>query len=269
MPELPEVETTMRGIEPYVCGQTIHRFIVRHHQLRWPVPPETTDMAGRLIQTVSRRGKYILMQLDQGSLIWHLGMSGSMTIQPINTPPQTHEHLEVELTSGQSLKYRDPRRFGALLYCKDNPLHHRLLQNLGPEPLTDNFDVDHLRAKCLNKTSSIKSVIMDSHNVTGVGNIYACESLFLAGINPLRKAGSISRKRLGKLVTSIKAILHAAILQGGTTLQDFTQVDGKPGYFTQSLSVYGIKGSCAACDTDIKKLTQNQRSSYFCPKCQT
>jgi len=269
MPELPEVETTMRGIEPYVCGQTIERFIVRHHQLRWPIPPETTDMAGRLIQTVTRRGKYILMQLDEGSLIWHLGMSGSMAIQPINTPPLTHEHIEIRLTSGQSLKYRDPRRFGALLFCKDNPLHHRLLKNLGPEPLSADFDVEHLKAKCLNKTSSIKSVIMDSHNVTGVGNIYACESLFCAGINPLRKAGSISKKRLEKLVVSIKEILSAAILQGGTTLQDFTQVDGKPGYFAQSLSVYGIKGVCRVCSADIKKIMQSQRSSYFCPKCQT
>jgi formamidopyrimidine-DNA glycosylase len=269
MPELPEVETTMRGIEPHVCGQTIERFIVRHHQLRWPVPPETTDMVGRLIQTVSRRGKYILMRLDQGSLIWHLGMSGSMAIQPINTPPQKHEHIEIQLTSGQSLKYRDPRRFGALLYYKDNPLHHRLLRDLGPEPLSDGFDVDHLKSKCLNKSSSIKSVIMDSHNVTGVGNIYACESLFSAGINPFRKAGSISNKRLDKLVGAIKAILSAAILQGGTTLQDFTQVDGKPGYFAQSLSVYGMKGACTICHTNIKKMAQNQRSSYFCPKCQT
>lgn len=269
MPELPEVETTMRGIEPHVCGQTIDRFIVRHHQLRWPIPPETTDMAGRLIQAVSRRGKYILMQLDQGSLIWHLGMSGSMTIQPINTPPQTHEHIEIQLGSGQSLKYRDPRRFGALLFCKDNPLNHHLLKNLGPEPLSNDFNVDYLKAKCQNKTSSIKSVIMDSHNVTGVGNIYACESLFSAGINPLRKAGSISKKRLGKLVETIKVTLSAAILQGGTTLQDFTQVDGKPGYFAQSLAVYGIKGPCIICNTNIKKVMQNQRSSYFCPKCQT
>ena len=269
MPELPEVETTMRGIEPHVCGQTIERFIVRHHQLRWPVPPETANMAGRLIQTVSRRGKYILMQLDEGSLIWHLGMSGSMAIQPVNTPPQSHEHIEIQMTSGKSLKYRDPRRFGALLYSADNPLQHRLLQSLGPEPLFDDFDVDYLRAKCRNKTSSIKAVIMDSHIVTGVGNIYACEALFAAGINPIRQAGSISKKRLGKLVGTIKSILKAAIRQGGTTLQDFTQVDGKPGYFAQSLSVYGINGPCLSCGTRIKKQAQNQRSSYFCPKCQT
>ncbi|MFT5656798.1 MAG: formamidopyrimidine-DNA glycosylase [Gammaproteobacteria bacterium] len=269
MPELPEVETTMRGIEPHVCGQTIHRVIVRNHRLRWPVAPETADMAGRVIQTVSRRAKYILMQLDHGSLIWHLGMSGSMAIQPINTPPKIHEHIEIELTSGQSLKYRDPRRFGALLYCAHNPLQHRLLQSLGPEPLSDEFDVTHLRSKCLHKNSSIKSVIMDSHIVTGVGNIYACEALFAAGINPTRKAGSISKKRLEKLVATIKATLSAAILQGGTTLQDFTQVDGKPGYFAQSLCVYGIKGPCNHCGATIRKLTQNQRSSYFCSTCQT
>ena len=269
MPELPEVETTMRGIEPHVCGQTIERFIVRHHQLRWPVAPETATMAGRVIQSVSRRGKYILMQLDEGSLIWHLGMSGSMSIQPANTLPLSHEHIEIQMASGKSLKYRDPRRFGALLYSADNPLQHRLLQSLGPEPLSDDFDVDHLRTKCRNKTSSIKSVIMDSHIVTGVGNIYACEALFGAGISPIRQAGSISRKRLCKLVDTIKTILSAAILQGGTTLQDFTQVDGKPGYFAQSLSVYGRTDPCSSCGKLIKKQTQSQRSSYFCSKCQT
>ena len=269
MPELPEVETTMRGIEPHVCGQSIERFIVRHHQLRWPVPAETADMTGRMIQSVSRRGKYILMQLDQGGLIWHLGMSGSMAIQPANTPPQSHEHIEIQMSSGMSLKYRDPRRFGALLYCADNPLQHRLLLTLGPEPLSDDFNVDYLRDKCSNKTRSIKSVIMDSHIVTGVGNIYACEALFSAGINPARQAGSISKKRLFKLVGKIKNTLKAAILQGGTTLQDFTQVDGKPGYFSQSLLVYGITGPCLSCGTQIRKQAQNQRSSYFCPKCQT
>ena len=269
MPELPEVETTMRGIESYVCGQTIERFIVRHHQLRWPVAPETATMAGRVIQAVSRRGKYILMQLDEGNLIWHLGMSGSMSIQPANTPPLSHEHIEIQMASGKSLKYRDPRRFGALLYSAENPLKHRLLQSLGPEPLSDDFNVDYLHTQCRNKTSSIKSVIMDSHIVTGVGNIYACEALFGAGISPIRQAGSISKKRLRKLVDAIKTTLSAAILQGGTTLQDFTQVDGKPGYFAQSLSVYGRTDPCSSCGKLIKKQTQNQRSSYFCSKCQT
>lgn len=269
MPELPEVETTMRGIEPHVCGQRIERFIVRHHQLRWPVPAETGDMRGRLIHTVSRRGKYILMQLDQGSLIWHLGMSGSMAIQPANTPPLSHEHIEIQMASGKSLKYRDPRRFGALLYCADDPLQHRLLQKLGPEPLSEDFNVDYLCGKCSHKTSSIKAVIMDSHVVTGVGNIYACEALFSAGINPTRQAGSISKKRLFKLVEKIKTTLQAAIQQGGTTLQDFTQVDGKPGYFAQSLLVYGNTGACLSCGSKIKKQAQNQRSSYYCPKCQT
>ena len=269
MPELPEVETTMRGIEPYVCGQTIQRAIVRDHRLRWPVAPEIGAINGRVIQTVSRRAKYILMQLDHGNLIWHLGMSGSMTIQPANTPPQPHEHIEIELASGKSLKYRDPRRFGALLYCAHNPLQYRLLQSLGPEPLSDDFDVTYLHTQCRNKTSSIKSVIMDSHIVTGVGNIYACEALFRAGINPARKAGGISKKRLQKLVESIKTTLSTAISRGGTTLQNFTQADGKPGYFAQSLCVYGVTGACANCGTMIKKITQNQRSSYFCTKCQT
>lgn len=269
MPELPEVETTMRGIAPYVCDQKIDRFIVRNHQLRWPVASETANMRGRLIKAVSRRGKYILMQLDQGTLIWHLGMSGSMKIRPVNSPVENHEHIEVQLTSGQSLKYRDPRRFGALLYTASDPLEHRLLNKLGPEPLSGDFDVEHLYCACRKRTASIKSVIMDSHRVVGVGNIYASEALFLAGINPARAAGGISKKRIGRLVETIKHTLQAAIQQGGTTLQDFTQVDGKPGYFGQNLNVYGINQGCRICATPIKKIVQGQRSSYFCPKCQT
>jgi len=269
MPELPEVETTMRGIAPYVCDQKIERFIVRNHQLRWPVARETANMRGRLIKAVSRRGKYILMQLDQGTLIWHLGMSGSMKIRPVDSPVENHEHIEVQLTSGQSLKFRDPRRFGALLYTASDPLEHRLLNKLGPEPLSDDFDVEHLYCACRKRSASIKSVIMDSHRVVGVGNIYASEALFLAGINPARAAGGISKKRIGRLVETIKHTLQAAIQQGGTTLQDFTQVDGKPGYFGQKLNVYGINQGCRICATPIKKIVQGQRSSYFCPKCQT
>ena len=269
MPELPEVETTMRGIAPYLSNQKIERFIVRNHQLRWPVAKETAKLRGRLIKAVSRRAKYILMQLDQGNLIWHLGMTGSMKIQPVGSPIENHEHVEVQLASGQSLKFRDPRRFGALLYTATEPLQHRLLKKLGPEPLSDDFDVEYLYGACRKRSASIKSVIMDSHRVVGVGNIYASEALFSAGINPARTAGSISKKRIGRLVGAIKHTLQAAILQGGTTLQDFTQVDGKPGYFGQHLNVYGIKQGCPVCATAIKKIIQAQRSSYFCPRCQT
>ena len=269
MPELPEVETTLRGIAPYVCNQKIERFIIRNHQLRWPVAKETANLRGQTIRAVSRRAKYILMQLDRGTLIWHLGMSGSMKIRPVGSPTEIHEHVEVQLASGQALKYRDPRRFGALLYTSADPLEHRLLHKLGPEPLSDDFHVEHLYYACRKRTASIKSVIMDSHRVVGVGNIYASEALFLAGINPARAAGGISKKRIGRLVETIKQTLQAAILQGGTTLQDFTQVDGKPGYFGQQLNVYGVKQGCPVCAAAIKKIVQGQRSSYFCPRCQT
>ena len=269
MPELPEVETTMRGISPYVCGQKIDSFIVRNHQLRWPVAEETASLRGQLIKSVSRRGKYILMHLEHGTLIWHLGMSGSMKIRPVGSPAELHEHIEVQLASGQALKYRDPRRFGALLYTASDPLKHRLLHKLGPEPMSDDFNVEHLYSACRRRSASIKSVIMDSHRVVGVGNIYASEALFSAGINPTRRAGSISKKRIGRLVEAIKHTLQAAIQKGGTTLQDFTQVDGKPGYFGQQLNVYGIKQGCPVCATAIKKIVQGQRSSYFCPRCQT
>jgi len=269
MPELPEVETTVRGIAPYLCDQIIQRFIVRNHQLRWPVAKETANLQGRRIKGVSRRAKYILMQLDQGTLIWHLGMTGSMKIQPVGGPIENHEHVEVQLASGQALKFRDPRRFGALLYTAFDPLEHRLLIKLGPEPLSDDFDVEYLYCACRKRSASIKSVIMDSQRVVGVGNIYASEALFSAGINPARTAGSISKKRIGRLVEAIKHTLQAAIQQGGTTLQDFTQVDGKPGYFGQQLNVYGIKQGCPVCATAIKKIVQAQRSSYFCPRCQT
>ena len=269
MPELPEVETTLQGIAPHVCNQKFERFIVRNHQLRWPVARETANLQGRLIEAVSRRGKYILMRLDRGNLIWHLGMSGSMKIQPVGSPSETHEHIEVQLASGQALKYRDPRRFGALLYTVSDPLQHRLLKNLGPEPLSDEFDVEYFYPTCRRRSASIKSVIMDSHRVVGIGNIYASEALFLAGINPARAAGGISKKRIRRLVETIKHTLRAAILQGGTTLRDFTQVDGNPGYFSQNLNVYGIKQGCPVCATTIKKIVQGQRSSYYCPRCQT
>jgi formamidopyrimidine-DNA glycosylase len=269
MPELPEVETTMRGIAPYVCNQRIERFIVRNHQLRWPVAKETANLDGHTIKSVSRRAKYILMQLDQGTLIWHLGMSGSMKIRAVGSAPELHEHIEVQLASGQALKFRDPRRFGALLYTHSNPLEHRLLYKLGPEPLSDEFDVEQLHLACRKRTASIKSVIMDSHQVVGVGNIYASEALFLARIHPARAAGSISKKRIGRLVEAIKDILNAAIQQGGTTLQDFTQVDGKPGYFKQRLNVYGVTQECPVCAIRIKKIVQGQRSTYYCPRCQT
>lgn len=259
----------MRGIAPHVCGQKIKRVLIREHRLRWPVPKEATETKGRMIEAVSRRGKYILMQLDRGTLIWHLGMSGSMRILPTGTAPEKHEHIELQLGSGLALKFRDPRRFGALLYTDADPLQHRLLISLGPEPLSRDFNADYLHAACKHKSAAIKSVIMNSRIVTGVGNIYACEALFSAGINPTRQAGGISKKRLATLIEAIRDTLNAAIEKGGTTLQDFSQADGKPGYFRHSLRVYGVKEPCRSCGTAIRQVVQGQRSSYYCPKCQT
>ncbi|MCP4488043.1 MAG: bifunctional DNA-formamidopyrimidine glycosylase/DNA-(apurinic or apyrimidinic site) lyase [Gammaproteobacteria bacterium] len=268
MPELPEVETTVRGIRPYLAGETIENIIIRERRLRWPISTTIDNLQGARIDDVYRRGKYILMPLASGTMIWHLGMSGSMRMLPVGSPVQKHEHVEMQMHSGQALKFRDPRRFGSLLFTEGEPLEHRLLAKLGPEPLSVEFDGDYFYKACKGRTASIKSVIMDSHRVVGVGNIYACEALFGASINPTRAAGSISKKRLHKLVETIKATLKSAIGQGGTTLQDFSQVDGKPGYFTQSLKVYGIKGPCSVCGKTIRQTTQNQRSSYFCPNCQ-
>ena len=269
MPELPEVETTARGIRPHLLGQVIERFIVRERRLRWPVSDSIERLNGQRVADVYRRAKYILVTVDQGTLIWHLGMSGSMRILPVNSPVDRHEHVEMQLGSGQALKFRDPRRFGALLFTDENPLEHRLLRELGPEPLSEDFNTDYLHAISRKRNTSIKSLIMDSHRVVGVGNIYASEALFAAGIRPTRAAGSLSKKRLEKLVGSIKQILRGAIEQGGTTLQDFTRVDGKPGYFSQSLKVYGVKEGCPNCSKPVRQITQHQRSSYFCPKCQT
>ncbi len=269
MPELPEVETTVNGIRPYLENQCIERFIIRDRRLRWPISEEIDRLQGQTIRDVYRRGKYILMSIDQGTMLWHLGMSGNMRVLPANGPVARHEHVEMQLGSGQALKFRDPRRFGSLLLTRKNPMHHRLLRKLGPEPLSDTFDEHYLFSLCRKRRSSIKSVIMDSHKVVGVGNIYASEALFSAGIRPTREAGSISKKRITKLVKTIKETLTAAIQQGGTTLQDFSGVDGKPGYFTQSLQVYGVKDGCGACGKSIKQIVQNQRSSYYCPYCQT
>ena len=269
MPELPEVETTRRGIEPHVCGQSIERVILRETRLRWPISAEVSGLQGRQIREVSRRGKYLLMHLDQGNLIWHLGMSGSMRILPVGSAAENHEHVEFQLSNGQALKFRDPRRFGALLYCAQDPLQHRLLRQLGPEPLSGTFDADYLFHCCRKRSAPIKTVLMNSHIVVGVGNIYASEALFLAGIRPTRAARRITKPRITKLVSAIRDTLASAIGHGGTTLQDFTQVDGKPGYFRHELQVYGNKAQCKTCGKPIKQLVQAQRSSYYCPGCQT
>ena len=268
MPELPEVETTRRGIEPFLVEEKIKSIEVRQPKLRWPVPEQVQNLVGQRIEAIRRRGKYLIFDSASGHLIWHLGMSGSMRILPVGDIPEKHEHIQLNLTSGNSLRYRDPRRFGALLFTDSDPLNHPLIATLGPEPLSQAFNTGYLSECCKKRQSTIKSIIMDSHIVVGVGNIYACESLFKAGINPKTRGGRISRTRLEHLVNAIKTVLAQAITQGGTTLQDFTQADGKPGYFSQSLNVYGQDGPCPVCRSPIRRITLAQRSTYYCPVCQ-
>ncbi len=269
MPELPEVETTRRGIEPHVTGEIINRVILRETRLRWPISAEVAGLRGRRVLELDRRGKYILMRLDRGHLIWHLGMSGSMRMLPVGSPAALHEHVELEFGNGKALKFRDPRRFGALLYCDQDPLEHRLLRSLGPEPLGDEFDADYLYRHCRQRSAAIKNVIMNSQVVVGVGNIYASEALYRAGIRPARAARRISKPRIAALVDAVRATLAEAIGHGGTTLQDFTQADGKPGYFRHELQVYANRGNCKTCQTPIKQVVLGQRASYYCPQCQT
>ena len=270
MPELPEVETTRRGIEPHLCGHNIQRLIVRQHRLRWPVPGQ---LARRLknasIRQIARRGKYLLFSTDSGTLIIHLGMSGSLRIIKDNTPPGPHDHIDLLLETGVRLRFRDPRRFGAWLWTDKPAETHPLLNRLGPEPLSGAFNADYFQRLSRGRKLAIKSLLMDSHAVAGVGNIYANEALFLAGIHPARAAGRISQRRYDKLVAALKRVLSEAIRQGGTTLRDFTSGEGKPGYFQQSLSVYARQGQpCPICTTPIRETRTAQRSTFYCPRCQ-
>lgn len=270
MPELPEVETTRRGISPHLVKQKITDIIIRQPKLRWPIPADLPNrLIGQTIHTVKRRAKYLLIETESGTLIMHLGMSGSLRIIPGSTPAGGHDHFDLVL--GKScLRLRDPRRFGAVLWTDNDINQHSLIAKLGPEPLSDAFDVEYLYAQSRKRNVAIKNFIMNAHIVVGVGNIYASESLFLAGINPKRKAGKISKQRFAKLVQSIKSVLTKAIKQGGTTLKDFSNEEGKPGYFKQELQVYGRPGeACYTCAAPIQQAMIGQRSSYYCPHCQT
>ncbi|WAG79348.1 bifunctional DNA-formamidopyrimidine glycosylase/DNA-(apurinic or apyrimidinic site) lyase [Metapseudomonas furukawaii] len=269
MPELPEVETTRRGIAPYLEGQRVSRVIVRERRLRWPIPEDLdVRLSGQLILRVERRAKYLLLGAEAGTLISHLGMSGSLRLVAAGLAAGKHEHVDIELESGMALRYTDPRRFGALLWSQD-PLNHELLRHLGPEPLTDLFDGDRLFQLSRGRSMAVKPFIMDNAVVVGVGNIYASEALFAAGIDPRREAGSISRARYLKLAEAIKRILAQAIECGGTTLRDFVGGDGKPGYFQQELWVYGRGGEfCRQCGSTLREIRLGQRASVYCPRCQ-
>ena len=269
MPELPEVETTKRGLEPLIVSQVVERAILYRANLRWEMPKHlVTTLANQTISSINRRGKYLLIEFDIGTLIIHLGMSGSIKVVSNDTPLKKHDHFELSLTNNTVMRLNDPRRFGAVLFSADGS--HPLLDSLGVEPLEDLFDESYLYNKSRNKQQNIKAFIMDSKVVVGVGNIYACESLHQAGISPERKAGSVSKKRYQHLTQCIKTILTQAIKAGGTTLQDFSQVDGSPGYFAQTLNVYGREGKpCKLCNGKISRIIQNQRSTFYCPICQT
>jgi formamidopyrimidine-DNA glycosylase len=270
MPELPEVETTRRGIEPWVAGRVIEAIIVREPRLRWRVPRELPDAAkGRRVLDLKRRAKYLLFELENGTMILHLGMSGSLRVLPRPPPPLPHDHVDIVLDSGACLRFNDPRRFGSLLWTTADPLTHPLLKSLAPEPLSEEFNADYLAKATKRRSVAIKQAVMNSQIVVGVGNIYASEALFRAGIRPRRAAGRLKRDEFEALVKSIKQVLKEAIREGGTTLRDYVNPEGMPGYFRQKLYVYERAGEpCRVCMTPIKQFVQGQRSTYFCAKCQ-
>ena len=270
MPELPEVETTRRGIETHIENNKVSKVILRRKTLRWPITPALSkDLPGETIQSVSRRGKYLLLATQKGCLLIHLGMSGSLRIVESSRAAAKHDHVDVVFANNKVLRYTDPRRFGCILWETEPIEAHPLLASLGPEPLEDNFHTDYLFKKSRRRNVAVKTFIMDSKVVVGVGNIYANESLFLAGISPKRSAGKISKPRYENLVECIRQVLQRAIDVGGTTLKDFTGSDGEPGYFAQSLHVYGRRGEpCHGCNGTLKEIRQGQRSTVYCPQCQ-
>lgn len=269
MPELPEVETTLRGISPYLLNKKIKRIRVRQARLRWPVPDDIQSAENQTVNSLARRGKYIIASTVKGSLILHLGMSGSLRIVERTFATRKHDHVIFELTDDMSMVYNDPRRFGTILWTTEPAARHPLLVNLGPEPLSDAFTGEHLFKQSRKKKVAIKNFIMNGQIVVGVGNIYASEALFRAGIRPGKAAGRVTTAAFEILATEIKSVLMAAIKSGGTTLRDFVNSDGEPGYFQQTLNVYGREGEpCRTCSTLIKQRTIGQRSTFYCSTCQ-
>ncbi len=274
MPELPEVETTRRGLEPHVVGRAIERVVLRRPDLRWPIPPEVAaQLPGQRIAAIRRRAKYLLLDTAAGSALLHLGMSGSLRVLPATTVPGAHDHVDLLLSPsrGQAsrvLRFNDPRRFGCLLWQPAGQTHE-LLRDLGPEPLSDDFDGDYLFERSRGRSAPVKTFLMDQRVVVGVGNIYAAEALFAAGISPLRAAGRISRGRYAGLAAEVRRILAHAIARGGTTLRDFIAPDGAPGYFEQELAAYGREGQpCTRCGRPLKHASVGQRATVWCGHCQ-
>ncbi len=270
MPELPEVETTRLGISPHIENQTVSSVIIRNGKLRWPVPTSIKKkLPDQKLHSITRRGKYLILDFGNGYLLMHLGMSGSLQIVEPTSELRKHDHVDIIFNNKQCLRYHDPRRFGSILWTSKPPQEHKLLKDLGPEPLDKQFSAQHLWERSRKRRVTIKQFIMDSHNVVGVGNIYASESLFRAGIHPRRAAGKVSLEQYKLLVKAIKAVIKAAIKQGGTTLRDFTGGDGKPGYFKQRLNVYGRKGEpCRQCGKTVSHCVMGQRATYYCTVCQ-
>ena len=271
MPELPEVETTRRGIKPFVEQQRLMQLVIRQSRLRWPVSPELPEaVEGERVEKLTRRGKYLLMHFAHGTLIWHLGMSGRLRIVPQEQVVEAHDHVDAIFESGKVLRLTDPRRFGSLLWTAEDPQQHVLLKRLGPEPLSVDLTIDYLYEKSLRSKQPIKNFIMDSHVLVGVGNIYANESLFLAGIAPQKATNQVPKLRLQRWLDVMRQVLSQAIEQGGTTLKDFVGGDGKPGYFQQALKVYGRGGKpCLSCGHALTEVRLAQRTTVFCKICQT
>lgn len=274
MPELPEVETTRRGLAPHVEGRRVLRVVLRRPDLRWPIPPEVSGLLpGERIEAVRRRAKYLLLDTAAGSALLHLGMSGSLRVLPADTPVREHDHVDLVLAHArtgpaQVLRFNDPRRFGCLLWQPPGEVHP-LLRGLGPEPLADAFDGDYLFARSRGRRAPVKAFLMDQRIVVGVGNIYAAEALHAAGISPLRAAGRVSRERYRVLADAVRRILDHAIRRGGTTLRDFLAPDGAPGYFEQELSAYGRGGApCPRCGRPLRQAAIGQRTTVWCGACQ-
>lgn len=270
MPELPEVETTKAGLSPHILNKEVTSLKVSQPRLRWPVPEEMPGyFAGNRIIELRRRGKYLILSTEKGSALIHLGMSGSLRICQSQEPPRKHDHWEMAFENASLLRYHDPRRFGAFLWAGAKPEQHELLAKLGPEPIENEFTAEHIFSRSRGRSQAVKNFLMDSHTVVGVGNIYASESLFRAGIHPNRAAGKISLGRYGVLVDEVKKVLTEAIASGGSTLRDYVNGSGSPGYFQQKLLVYGRNGeACPNCSASIRQIRIGQRSSFYCANCQ-
>jgi formamidopyrimidine-DNA glycosylase len=270
MPELPEVETTRRGIEPLVANKVVAQVLIYNGSLRWPVPQKLIKLLpGQRIDGVYRRSKYLLFAFSSGTMIVHLGMTGHLRVDSMQTEKRKHDHVEIIFTDGTAFRYNDPRRFGSILWTVDDPLQHVRLSALGPEPFDSQFNATYIHKLSRNRKVAVKPFLMDAHVVVGVGNIYASEALYRARIAPARPAGKVSKASYERLIQAVAIILSEAIAVGGTTIKDFANSEGKPGYFTQELQVYGRAGQkCKACATLIKQIKLGQRSTFYCPNCQ-